>query len=287
MKSMTGMGRTQGVALESAFRIEIKSVNHRFCEVSVRLPGRLAALEIPIQNLIKNTVARGKIDVLIFEEKQAQASTAEKQAFEAYYSYLKNIQAQAKIPGEIEMRDLLPNVNSWIQKDTNTDTLWPHLKTLVENALEDLISMRTKEGQNLKTNIQNHLKNLESFAEFITENKLNTEKLLQERLQEKIQTKIQDKDTLDPHRLHSEVVFYLDRMDITEELQRLSSHLKQAQNFLNKEEAIGRKFDFLIQEFNREFNTIASKCQNSEIAYKVVEAKSEIEKIREQIQNVE
>lgn len=287
MKSMTGMGRTQGPILESHFRVEIRSINHRFCEVSVRLPHRLNMLEIPLQQHIKKRIARGKVDLSIFEERIPQATTSEKNAFIAYYQYLKAIQDETKIPGTIEWRDLLPQVHLWMQKEIDSPKVLKGLILLLDQALDDLDNMRQSEGEHLKNLLQ---QSLESIAKLTQNIKTKTSSLksdIEAQLKHKLTEKLKDFDKLDPERLHTEVVYYLDRLDITEELQRVESHFKQASKFFASQEPMGRKFDFLLQEFNREFNTMASKSQDAEIAHWVVDVKAELEKIREQIQNVE
>jgi len=288
MKSMTGMGRSNGQIDGIHFRIEIRSINHRFCEINVRLPNRLSSLEIPIQQEIKKRISRGKIDVSIFEDRSTQASSNEKKAFSAYYAYLKNIQDETKIPGNIEIHHLLPNVQGWIQKETDTSLSFENLKPLLQQAIDDLDRMRCQEGDHLKSAIKSLLQKIRNTTQLIREKTLQTAQDFETRLQEKIQNKLKDFDKLDPQRLHTEVIFYLDRMDITEELQRAESHFQQAFAFFdNTKESIGRKLDFLLQEFNREFNTMASKSQDSQIAHWIVDIKADLEKIREQAQNIE
>lgn len=287
MKSMTGMGRSQGPIGDSHFRIEIRSINHRFCEVNVRLPSRLGLLEIPLQQHIKKKISRGKVDVSIFEDRLTQAATTEKKAFELYYQYLKTIQTETQIPGTIELRDLLPNVHAWMQKDVDTVAVLQNILPLIDQALGDLDHMRQNEGLHLKSLMQTGISTIKTLTHKIAEKTKGSAEEIEVKLKEKLEAKLKDFEKLDAARLHSEVIYYFDRLDITEELQRVESHFKQVANFFSMSEPAGRKLDFLLQEFNREFNTMASKSQDTEIAHWVVDAKAELEKIREQIQNVE
>ena len=172
----------------------------------------------------------------------------------------------------------------------NLEQAWKDLEPVLEKALNDLDGMRLKEGQALIQNLKDRAAALQNIKEQIFKIKDQINQELSEKLKTKIQEKLDEaqKKDLDETRLHTEVTYLLDRMDVTEELERLDSHLKQADEFLNsKAGPVGRKMDFLLQEFNREFNTIASKSQSASIAHLVVDAKAEIEKIREQIQNIE
>lgn len=287
MQSMTGMGRAQAKIKDATVRVEIKSINHRFCEISVRLPARFFLLETLIRNLIKKSISRGKVDVFISEEKEAVLDTLEAQAFQSYYTYLKQIEKALEIPSTITMRDLIAGVGGWTQKAPDSDQLWQQIEPIIAQALQDLNEMRSKEGQNLKQDIQNRFVLIEKVVDDIHGRADQLRNEIEERLKKRIEEKSEELKSLDSQRLHQEILYYLDRLDVTEELSRLKSHLLQVEKFLLAEEAIGRKMDFLLQELNREFNTITSKSQNSEISYLVVDAKSELEKIREQIQNIE
>lgn len=287
MKSMTGMGRAEGLVLGMSLRLEIKAINHRFCEISLRSPSRYQMLEFHIHRRVKERVGRGKIDVFLFEEKRPELSALEIKAFQSYHEYLLNVLKTLKLKDEVELADLLSGVNSWIAKDVDVEALWAELGPLLEKAIEDLDGMRLREGQNLAGEFKLMFAHLGKVAAQITAQAITVKVDLEKRFTAKISEKIQELSGVDEQRLHTEVLFLLERMDITEELVRLKSHLEQAEKFLKSTEPVGRKLDFLIQEINREFNTIASKAQNSGISHLVVEAKSELEKIREQVQNIE
>jgi len=287
MYSMTGMGKAAGNVLNVPVRVEIKSVNHRFCEINFRAPGKYAPLEILVQQLVKKFVTRGRIDIYVNEEKTVDLSPIESQAFQSYFDYLANIKELLKLKEDITLQNLLPGVNNWIQKELNPQEAWKDFEKLISKALNDLNGMRKSEGLRLKQNISERIINIEKIKENISNSVSSVKAELEEKIGQKIKDKVDDLKEVDPQRLAAEVLFYLDRLDISEELERLGSHLVQFQTFLDLGEPIGRKMDFLLQEFNREFNTIASKSQNVDLAHLVVEAKSELEKIREQIQNIE
>lgn len=287
MKSMTGMGRAEGSVLGIPFRVEIKSINHRFCEVFVKLPTRFSSLELPLQKLIKEKFSRGKIDLYIFEEKTPELTDFEIGAFEAYHAYLKKICDHLKLKEPITLRDLITGIGSWAQKGLDFEKAWKDLKSIVEKAMRDLDKMREKEGGALKKDLVSRTRRLEGFYKKISARSVGWQKKLEEKIRQKISDRSQELEKLDPGRLHTEVLYYLDRMDVSEELERLKSHFLQVKTFFSSSEPIGRKLEFLLQEFHREFNTIASKSQNSEVAHLIVAAKAELEKIREQIQNIE
>ena len=287
MKSMTGMGRAHGQVQGAVIRLEIKSVNHRYCEVSTRLPGRFQPLDILIGQHIKKSISRGKVDLYVTEEKSSQVASVEIDAYKACYSYYKNIQDDLGLAGDITLQDLTQGVSAWIQREIDVDKVWEDFRPLLDAAIADLITMRAKEGSNLKNEMLRLFKTIENLASRIAAEKGTVEAEIEKRLREKIQARSEELGEIDPVRLQMEIVYYLDRIDITEELQRLKSHMDQVGIFLADANPSGRKIDFLLQEFNREFNTIASKSQNSSVSHLVVEAKAELEKIREQVQNIE
>lgn len=287
MKSMTGMGRAQGNVQGAGIRIEIKSINHRFCEVGTKLPGRFLPLEILIQQLVKKTLSRGKIDVFVSEEKNQKLSVAENDAYRACYAHLKGVSDSLGLEGGVSLQDVLTHVNAWVQRDLDVDAAWREFQPVLELALADLMKMRDKEGMNLKKQMQVSFEVLGGILARIEAQRGGIQAELEKRLREKIAQKAEELGGIDPMRLQMEVLFHLDRTDVTEEIQRLKSHFKQAEAFFADAAPSGRKLDFLLQEFNREFNTIGSKIQNGAVAHFVVDAKAELEKIREQIQNIE
>lgn len=287
MKSMTGMGKANGALQGNPVRLEIKSVNHKFCEVNFRASGKYSPLEIPLQQFIKEHITRGRVDVFLFEEKTSELSESEIEGFRAYYKYLARVKETLKLKEEIGFTHLLAGVNSWVQKEMEPKKTWNDLKVVLEKALAELDDMRVQEGNRLKENIKDRFSSIRNITKKIEKMLVNVNAELTQKIKERISARVEEIGNLDPQRLQTEVIFYLDRMDVSEELERLKSHAKCMDDFLQVKEPVGRKIDFLLQEFNREFNTIASKAQNSQIAHLVVDAKSELEKIREQIQNIE
>ncbi len=281
------MGKAKGLVQGSPVRVEIKSVNHRFCEISFRSPGRFSSLEIPAGQFIREQISRGHVDVFVFEEKTPQLSVVEIDAFKNYHDYLSQVARELKLTETVTLQHLLPGVGGWIYKEMDTAVAWQDLRPILNKALKDLISMREMEGSALKSDISDRLLTIENIKNNVSSLCENVQVELADRLEKKIAEKIQNRSEIDAQRFHQEIVFYLERMDISEELKRLDSHLKQFKDFLTQDIPVGRKGDFLIQEFNREFNTIGSKSQNAQIAHLVVAAKVEVEKIREQIQNIE
>ena len=296
MISMTGMGRARGNVGSSNFLVEIKSVNHRYCEVHTRLPARFQSLELPIVQMVRKKVCRGKVDIWIGEEKSGESSSPfNRKALGSYYRFLNEIRKQLKLVEPVTLTHLQAGASFWMTGEQDAKEVWPVIKKLVEKALVDLIRMRNREGNFLGKNIASRLKTIEELSqkvackkeEIILENKARLEK----RIQKLIAGSGSDGGTggieVDPGKLANEVAFMADRMDITEELERLSSHFAQMAGLLKSREPSGRPMDFLIQEINREWNTIASKTQNALVAQWVVEAKCGMEKIREQVQNIE
>lgn len=287
MRSMTGMGRATGVVNGLPVRVEIKTVNHRFCEVCFRAPGKYATLEIPIQRLVKDSISRGRIDVFLFEEKSTVASTPELEAYKSCYHYLNQIKTSLGLKEDVSMSVLMDSVSGWISRDLDSDAAFQEILPALKQALQDLDRMRLTEGARLKKYFEEYFQTIQAITVQIAHHSDSVQSNLKAKFQQRMAEKQAEIGDVDPQRLMQEVVFYLDRMSITEELDRLNSHLKLQAELLAGKEPVGRKMDFLLQEFNREFNTIGSKSAHSEIAHLVVEAKSTLEKIREQVQNIE
>lgn len=289
MKSMTGMGKSQGMVQGLSLRIEIKSVNHRYLEMSVRLPSRLGLLEIPIRSHLRAKLARGKIDLFITEEKSATVAAGDMTSFQKYHEYLKNVAAGLGIKSDIPLELVIAGAGSFNSNTFDIDAAWNDFKGLLDQALSDLDRMRVREGGELKKDISLRIITISEIKTIVSEILAETQQDQEQKIRKKILERQDELLDLDPARLHIEVLYYLDRLDLSEEIARLDSHLGQLSEFLEekKGEALGRKLDFIIQEINREFNTIGSKCQNAEISQKVILAKAELEKIREQVQNIE
>jgi uncharacterized protein (TIGR00255 family) len=287
MKSMTGIGQAQGQVQGNVLRIEIKSINHRYCEVNCRFPTRYALLEIPIQNLVKNRLNRGRIDIFIFEDKADTLGNLEKAGLKSYCKYINNIKQALNLKEEITLSQVLAGGGSWGGRAVDPNLTWKELEPIIEKALKNVQEMRVSEGSRLKKEIMSRFAEINKIFLSISGQSQNIKEDLEKKMMTRLQERMKEVKEIDPQRMQTEILFYLDRMDISEEIERIQSHMKQTQIFLADPEPVGRKLDFLLQEFNREFNTVASKVQNSQIAHHVVSAKAELEKIREQIQNIE
>ena len=295
---MTGFGRGQYEDENFSVTVEMKTVNHRYNEVAIRLPRFLNPLEDKIRKTILKTVNRGRIDVFInadYTSSENCTLKVDKNLAAAYHKALQEVGAAIGLEElninsaqEVMYLSRCQDVINVKEGFFDVETVWPKVEQAVKEALDNLVTMRETEGGNI-------------YGDFIYRADLIAEKLtkIEERspmVVEEYQAKLTDRlnnllvdhnITVEPERLLQEVAIFADRASITEEIVRLKSHIKQFKNIINSDQPVGRKLDFLIQEFNREANTIASKANDYTLAQIVVEIKAEIEKIREQIQNIE
>lgn len=299
LKSMTGYGR--GAYEDSAFSfvIEMKTVNHRYNEVAIRLPRFLNPLEDRLRKAILASVSRGRVDVFVTASYAAGENCqvkVDKNLAKAYNNALQEVAASTNINTEslnagarLLFLAKSPEVISAKEGFFDVEELWPHVEAATKEALSHLLAMRETEGTNISGDILQRANLIEEkLAEIETRAPLVVQEYnakLNERVQELL--KGYTDGTVEPERLMQEVAIFADRVNITEEIVRLKSHLKQFREMLQSSKPIGRKMDFLVQEFNREANTIASKSNDLTITRLDVEIKGEIEKIREQIQNIE
>lgn len=292
IKSMTGFGRGEGSFGGLDFTIDIKSVNHRFFDFSARIYKDYAYLEDPIRKRIAESVFRGKVDVFFHTEKSsdpvAPVAVVDKNLAKAYLDAAKILNEEFGVNSDISASRLitLPDVLVLKQPEIDENEILATVLNAVDRALESFLSMRKIEGEKLK-------KDLEDNLDFIFDKVETVEKLApasvaayRGRLEAKIRETLQDR-TIDENRILTEVAIFADKVAVDEETVRLRSHLSQFHDLLDQGGPIGKKLDFLIQEMNREVNTIGSKCNSIEITKIVVDVKSCIEKIREQVQNVE
>lgn len=290
MKSMTGFGRANYENEGRTYNVEIKSVNHRYCDVSVKMPRCISYLEEKVKKEITNSISRGKIDVYItFENNSAKGKNIKinKELAKIYIDELKELASQNDINSNIPVTEIskFPDVLV-IENVEEEDIIWNELEVVLKEALENFIVMRTQEGNKIKEDLEKRIEKIEEKVSKISEYSTG----LVEEYVVKLETRIKEilkTDVVDHERLNQEIVIYADKCSIEEELTRLNSHIGQFKNFINMENAIGKKIDFLIQEMNRETNTIGSKSGSLEITNMVIEIKTEIEDIREQIQNIE
>ncbi|MBO8136571.1 MAG: YicC family protein [Desulfotomaculum sp.] len=291
LKSMTGYGRGEASACGRKFTVELKSVNHRFSEVVVRLPRTMMSLEDRIRRKIQRSAARGRVDVYISVEETGERSQqvkVDKTLALAYHKAMKELKSILPIIGDIELRDLVNMPNVFILEDPEEDLeeWWPAVEEALDEALEKFVQMRTAEGLQLKEDLEKRVKKIKQYNQAIRQRAPKVVEEYRERLNQRLAEWKAD-GILDENRIAGEVVIFAERSNITEETVRLDSHLNQMAECLQSDEPVGRKLDFLLQEMNREINTIGSKANDLKISNYVVSVKSEIEKIREQVQNIE
>jgi len=291
IRSMTGYGRGE---VSDGFRrvvVEARSVNHRFSEVVIRMPKELSPLEERIRNQVQAKVSRGRVDVLITREDARggrRKVEVDSDLAVSYYEGLKKLQQilGLRSPARLELVARLPDVFILTEVPEDLEEVWRDLSPAVERALEDLLAMREREGQRLRDDLLERLRVIEAQTSAIEARAPQVVEEYRRRLSERVR-EILPGVAVDEGRLATEVVLFAERSNVTEELVRLNSHLAQMRESLGQSEAVGRRLDFLLQEMNREINTIGSKAGDGEIARAVIDVKSELEKIREQVQNIE
>jgi uncharacterized protein (TIGR00255 family) len=290
IRSMTGFGAGRGSAAGEELDVEVRSVNHKFCEVKVRLPRELAALEVDAAKAVRERLARGGVDVTVRRAGGggAIAPRVDVALAEAYARAFADVQARLGLPGAVTLADVVgaEGVIRLDERALDLEAAREGLRAALAAALDALVAMRAREGEALARDVAGRLDAVEALvargAELVPQTVEHHRARLAERIEE-----LTRGIALDPARLAQEVALFADRTDVTEEVTRLRSHLAQARALLSGAEPAGRKLDFLVQEMHREVNTIGSKSQSAEIAAIVVAAKAEIERMREQVQNVE
>jgi len=291
MRSMTGYGRGEEDNATKKFTIEIKSINHRYSEIVVKQPRQYMLLEDNIRRLVQKYIQRGRVEIYIKVEetgvKKPEIKVDKENAI-AYYNSLKDLANYLEISPNINIHQLatLPEVIRLEEIEEDLDDIWAVMENALTKALKQLSTMRETEGQSLKKDLEKRIIFLQELSGKIS----RRSPVVVEEYREKLKTRIKellDETQFDENKFNQEVVYFAEKCSITEELVRLNSHYQQFNNSLNSDESIGRKLDFLVQELNRETNTIGSKANDLEISNLVVEMKSEIEKIREQVQNIE
>ena len=291
MRSMTGYGMGQFQNENIFFKVEIKSVNSRYSEFNIRMPKTLIAFEDRVRKLLKEEISRGKVDVYINYNFLSQSDTkvvADAHLAVEYLKAFEDLRDELGLISEISLRDIytMEGVISTISNDDDKEELWEPLKSAVTIALNQFVEARELEGAALKSDFEEKLKDITACAEFIRDKAPAVIEENTKKLRENIEKNL-NKDELDLQRLTTEVAIMCDKLSIDEEIVRIFSHLLQFNDIINRYNSIGRNLDFLVQELNREVNTVGSKTGDIEILNKVVELKSHIEKLREQIQNIE
>lgn len=293
LKSMTGFGRGEFLDAEHRFTAEIKAVNHRYNEIVIRMPKTLGSLEDKIRKTVSATLQRGRIDVFITADEYGEKKRAvrvDKELAIAYHKALKEVGELIGAPAGDNVHQIAryPEVLRVEEVATEAEALWPKLQAALEAAVGNLMAMRVAEGANIQKDMMARIDAVIGHVAFVES---RAPQVLAE-YREKLLGRMRDLMAAvgaepDEARLLQEAALFADRISITEELVRLRSHLQQFKETLGTGEAVGRKLDFIIQEMNRETNTVASKANDFAVANVVVEIKSEIEKVREQIQNIE
>ncbi len=291
IKSMTGYGRSQAMREGLDISFEIKSVNHRYFEFSSRVSRSYQFLEEKLKSYVKSRVARGKIECFLhIAEIDAQAAnvSVNKPLVEGYLQALESLEQAYGLRNDISVMQVarLPEVLNVTKAEADEEAVWQAVLPVVQLAVDKFIAMRETEGEKLKEDVLTRGQVILEKVAFVEERSPQTVKEYTERLSERIRQVLEDK-TIDEARILTEAAIFADKVAVAEETVRLRSHIAQLGEMLEGSEAVGRKLDFLVQEMNREANTIGSKCQDVQVTKQVLDIKSEIEKIREQIQNIE
>ncbi|HAE41914.1 MAG TPA: YicC family protein [Clostridiales bacterium] len=292
VSSMTGFGKGESNNEDIRFTVEIKTINNRYNDINIKIPKFIRGFEENIRKIAKNKISRGRIDIFVSYEVLAGSDTkikvnepiaiAYKKAIDEL-SGLLGLKGEPNLDTLLKMQDILE-----IQKtDGDSDINWMTLEVALNQAMNELTAMRRIEGAALKQDILNSINQIEILINEIYESAQTVVEEYKEKLEKRVSELIGNKFNLDESKLYNEIVFFADRSDINEELVRLKSHMKQLEDTLKEGGVIGRKLDFILQEINRESNTIGSKSSTIKITQSSVEIKNHIEKMREQVQNLE
>ena len=290
--SMTGFGRGEFKNDNYHFLVECKTINHKYCDINVRLPRKISFLEDKIRNYVKNFVKRGRVDLYIkldlIGSEDVNLKFDDKLATQ-YVNILKEIKDKFDLQDDISVMNVakFPEIVKCEEKEEDEDLYWSMLKEALDMSMERLTQMRKEEGEKLAIDtiercdiLANLIDEIEKYSNTVVDE-------YREKLNNRISEILENPSIIDENRLAQEVAIFADKSSITEEIVRFRSHIEQLRKTVEKNDSIGRKIDFLIQEMNREVNTTGSKSSNINITNLVVEVKSELEKIREQIQNIE
>lgn len=290
VKSMTGFGRAEAKQGSYQILVEMKSVNHRFCEINIRMPKQFLAMEEKMKKIVNSFLQRGRIEMFITIEGQDihdKHLNVDWELLSAYIDSIHKVKNRYQISGSIEINDILKleNVFTIMETQTGMEAIEGLLLEQVHSASKQLVAMRTAEGAQLKKDIITHLSFIENMSEQLSKLGPTVVEAYRLRLEKKLKEYLGSQ--IDEQRILAEAAIFADKADINEELQRINSHLGQFNQSLQSSDPVGRKLDFLVQELNREVNTIGSKANDANIANLVVEMKACLEKIKEQVQNIE
>lgn len=293
IRSMTGFGRAQIAAEDYNITVEIRSVNHKYSEFYIRLPRTYSFLEEKVKALLATEISRGKVECSVQIESVADDSvviSVNEPLAAGYVNALADIAERFDLKNDLSALSLakFSDVLSVTKAPVDEDELWEKVSVAVSQALNEFVGMRIAEGEKLKADVLSRANTILKNVEYIEKRSPETVKAYSEKLLERIKTVLGDNNVqIDEARILTEAAIYADKVAVAEETVRLRSHFDQLNSMLASNAAIGRKIDFLVQEMNREANTIGSKAQDVDIARHVIDIKAEIEKIREQIQNIE
>lgn len=291
IKSMTGFGRCELMEGTRKFTVEMKSVNHRYLDLNMKMPKKLNFFESSIRNELKNYIQRGKVDMFISYEDFSETTACvkyNKEIASEYYGYLQQMAEDFGLDNDVRVSGLsrYPEVFTLEEQEEDEEEIWKILCKAIKQAAEGFVETRIKEGENLKNDLVSKLDGMLSHVDFITERSPKIIADYKQKLYDKVQDLLGDVK-VDESRLLMEVTIFADKVCVDEELVRLRSHIEATKAALIEGGSIGRKLDFIAQEMNREANTILSKTTDMEVSNRAIELKTEIEKVREQIQNIE
>lgn len=291
IKSMTGFGRCEVQEAERKITVEMKSVNHRYLDVAIKMPKKLNFFEAAIRNELKNYIQRGKVDIFIAYEDYTDTNVCvkyNKELAAEYMGYLNQMAEDFQMDNDVRVSTLsrYPEVLTMEEQTIDEEKLWKLLSKAIKGAAEGFVNTRIKEGENLREDLIGKLDGMLTHVDFITSRSPQIIAEYKQKLEDKVKELLEDAK-VDENRLLMEVTIFADRVCVDEELVRLRSHIETTKDTLLKGGSIGRKLDFIAQEMNREANTILSKSNDLEISNHAIELKTEIEKVREQIQNIE
>ena len=291
IKSMTGFGRSEIVKGNRKISVEIKSVNHRYLEAGIKMPKKLNVFESRMRDLLKKYATRGKIDIFINYEDDSESQVNLKfnqNIADEYMAIFNNMSEKYNLKNDMTVGGLarFPEVITMDEVQEDEEELWHFIEEAMKAALEQFVNTRILEGENLKKDLLGKLDHMEELVAFVEKRSPEIMKEYRSKLESKVKELLGD-TTIDESRIATEVIIYADKICVDEETVRLRSHIEHARKCLNEEGGIGRKMDFIAQERNREANTTLSMANDSEISNAAIDLKTEIEKVREQIQNIE
>ncbi|WP_178624388.1 YicC/YloC family endoribonuclease [Frisingicoccus sp.] len=291
LKSMTGFGRSEIANESQKITVEMKAVNHRYCDINIKMPKKLSIFEAGIRNLLKKYIQRGKVDVFITYEDYTENNMVLKYNEELAAEYVRVLQKMGEqfgIENDVRVSALsrYPDVLTLEEQTVDTDELWGVLEEALHKASEQFVEARLIEGENLKNDLVGKLDGMLEDVDFIEKRSPEILTEHRQRLEAKVKELLGD-STIDESRIVTETTIFADKICVDEEIVRLRSHITSTRNALIEGGSIGRKLDFIAQEMNREANTILSKANDLEVANRAINLKTEIEKVREQIQNIE